>query len=137
MTDPRRAGRCQGEAGTGLIATVTGTLVFMVLLLLAVQVCFDLYARSAVEAAAFDAVRVVTGADAGATPASLATAEEHARQVLGHYGRLARFSWQVSTTTVGLTVSVKDQSVLPAALIGPLGLDTVSRTVVLRREQVS
>lgn len=137
MTGSQRRGRCQGEAGTGLIATVTGTLVFMVLLLLAVQVCFDLYARSAVEAAAFDAVRVVTGSDAGATPASLAAAEEHARQVLGSYGRLARFNWQVSTTTVGLTVSVQDQSVLPAALIGPLGLDTVSRTVVLRREQVA
>jgi Flp pilus assembly protein TadG len=133
----RRARRCHGEAGTGLIATATGTLVFMVLLLLAVQVSFDLYARSAVDAAAFDAVRVVTGSDAGAAPSSLDAAEQHARQALGRYGRLARFSWQVGATTVGLTVSVRDQRVLPAALLGPLGLDTVSRTVVLRREQVS
>lgn len=137
MSDSGPAHRCQGEEGTGLIATVSGTLVFMVLLLLAVQVSFDLYARSAVEAAAFDAVRVVTGSDAGATPASLTAAEQHARQVLGHYGRLARFSWQVGTTTVSLTISVQDQSVLPAALIGPLGLDTVRQTVVLRRERVS
>ncbi|MBO0715011.1 MAG: hypothetical protein J2P59_09655, partial [Acidimicrobiales bacterium] len=137
VTGPSRARRCRGEKGTGLVATVTGTLVLMVLLLLAVQVCFDLYARSAVGAAAFDAVRVVTGSDAGGTPTSLAEAEQHARQVLGGYGRRARFSWQVGATTIGLTVSVQDHSVLPAALIGPLGLDTVSRTVVLRREQVS
>jgi hypothetical protein len=108
----------------------------MVLLLLAVQVCFDLYARAAVGAAAFDAVRVVTGSDAGATPGALAAAEQHARQVLGHYGRLARFSWHVTPEAVALTVSVRDPSVLPAALSGPLGLDTVSRTVVLRRERV-
>lgn len=136
MTPWARTRRCQGEAGTGLVATVTGTLVFMVLLLLAVQVCFDLYARSAVEAAAFDAVRVVTGSDASATPAALAAAEQDARRVLGRYGSLARFSWQVGASTVGLTVSVHDPSVLPAALVGPLGLDTVTRTVVLRREQV-
>jgi hypothetical protein len=115
---------------------VTGTLVFMILLLLAVQVCFDLYARSAVEAAAFDAVRVVTGSDASATPAALAAAEQDARRVLGRYGALARFSWQVGATTVGLTVSVHDPSVLPAALLGPLGLDTVTETVVLRRERL-
>jgi hypothetical protein len=115
---------------------VAGTLVFMVLLLVAVQICFDLYARSAVEAAAFDAVRVVTGSDASATPAALAAAEQDARRVLGRYGGLARFSWQVGATTVGLTVSVHDSSVLPAALVGPLGLDTVTQTVVLRRERL-
>jgi hypothetical protein len=131
-----RTRRCQDEAGTGLVATVTGAAVFMVLLLLAVQVCFDLYARSAVEAAAFDAVRVVTGSDAAATPAALAAAEQEARQNLGQYGRLARFKWRVGSGTVSLTISVHDPSVLPAALFEPLGLDTVSRTVVLRRERV-
>jgi hypothetical protein len=136
VTPSARTRRCQGEDGTGLVATVTGALVLMVLLLLAVQVCFDLYARSAVEAAAFDAVRVVTGSDASATPAALAAAEQDARRVLGRYGGLARFSWQVSASTVGLTVSVHDPSVLPAALVGPLGLDTVTRTVVLRRERL-
>lgn len=118
------------------MATVSGVLVFMVLLMLAVQVAFDLYARSAVGAAAFDAVRVVTGSDAGATPASLAAAERHARQELGHYGRLARFTWQLSGDTVTLTVTIHNPSVLPAALVGPLGLDTVKRTVVLRRERL-
>jgi hypothetical protein len=136
VTALARTRRCQGEAGIGLVTTVTGALVLMLLLLLAVQVCFDLYARSAVEAAAFDAVRVVTGSDASATPAALAAAEQDARRVLGGYGRLARFSWQVGATTVGLTVSVHDPSVLPAAIVRPFGLDTVTRTVVLRREQL-
>ncbi|MGH9065987.1 MAG: hypothetical protein ACRD0J_00455 [Acidimicrobiales bacterium] len=111
-------------------------LVFLVLLLLAVQVLFDLYARSAVGSAAFDAARVVSGSDAGGTAAAQADAESYARGVLGGYGRQARFSWSVTADEVGLTVSVRSPSLLPAVVAGPLGLDSIVRHVVVRRERV-
>ena len=53
----------------------------ILLVLLAVQVLFDLYARSAVTAAAFDAARVVAGSDAGGTPRSQSQAELDARPI--------------------------------------------------------
>lgn len=49
--------RLVGEAGTGLLGTLVGVTIFLVLALLAVQVLFDLYARSALSAAIFDAAR--------------------------------------------------------------------------------
>lgn len=124
------------ETGTGLVATVVGVAVFLVFLLLAVQTIFDLYARSAVGAAAFDAARVVAGSDAGATPAAQADAVANARDVLGHYGRDAAFAWRVTPDEVELTVSVHSPSLLPALLAQPLGLDRVDRSVVVRRERV-
>ncbi|MGH9064268.1 MAG: hypothetical protein ACRD0L_09930 [Acidimicrobiales bacterium] len=129
-------GRLRGQAGTGLIASVVGVAVFLTLLLLAVQVLFDLYARSAVGSAAFDAARIVAGSDAGATPAARADATTDARGVLGRYGSRATFAWQVEPDAVELTVSVDNPSLLPAFLSGPLGLDHVERTVVVRRERV-
>lgn len=124
------------EAGTGLIATVFGVAVFLAFLLLAVQTIFDLYARSAVGAAAFDAARVVAGSDAGATPAAQADAVTNARDVLGHYGRDASFAWRVTPDEVELTVSVRSPSLLPTLVARPLGLDQIDRSVVVRRERV-
>lgn len=132
----KRAPEVGGEEGTGLIASVVGLAVFLSLLLFATQILFDLYARSAVTAAAFDAARIVAGSDAGATPASEAAAENGARATLGAYGRDAAFTWDVTADQVALSVRVHDRSVLPAGLGRPLGLDQVDRTVVVRRERV-
>ncbi|MHB1486667.1 MAG: hypothetical protein ACYCS7_06660 [Acidimicrobiales bacterium] len=126
----------RAQAGTGLIATVTGTLVFLILLLLAVQVMFDLYARSVVGAAAFDAARIVAGSDAGASPGSQAQAEAAARASLGRYGDRAHFMWSDTSQNVVLTISVESPSVLPSLVDGPLRLDTVNRTAVVRREMI-
>lgn len=111
-------------------------LVILVLVLLAVQVLFDLYARSAVSAAAFDAARVVAGSDAGGTPTSRGEAEQDARRELGAYGRRATFDWAVDADEVRLAVRVHNPSVLPAAFAAPLGMDTVDRSVIVRRERV-
>lgn len=124
------------EAGTGLIASVAGVAVFVVLLLLAVQVSFDLYARSALGAAAMDAASTVAGSNGGATPAAQAEAVANARAILGGYGKRASFTWQVSPEAVELTVSVHNPSVLPAFASTGLSLDRVSRTVVVNREMV-
>jgi hypothetical protein len=111
-------------------------LVVLLLMLLAVQVLFDLYARSAVSAAAFDAARVVAGSDAGGTPTSQSQAELDARRELGAYGQRASFDWTVDAEDVRLSVQVRNPSVLPSVLVSPLGLDTVDRSVVVRRERV-
>lgn len=108
----------------------------LVLLLLAVQVLFDLYARSAVTAAAFDAARVVAGSDAGGSPSSQSQAELDARRDLGAYGQRATFDWEVDADDVRLAVHVRNPSVLPAVFAAPLGLDSVDRSVIVRRERV-
>jgi len=119
-----------------MIGSTAGILVFAVFMLLAVQVLFDLYARSAVSSASFDAARVVAGADAGATPAAEADAEEAARHVLGHYGARAQFRWAVDADTVALTVHLRNPSLLPALFSRPLSLDTIDRTVRIHRERL-
>lgn len=132
VLSPRR----QSEAGTGLFSIVVGVLVFLILLLLAVQVAFALYARSAVGAAAFDAARVVAGSDAGATAAAQADAESNARSELGRYGSDATFVWGISTDQVRLTVTAENPNLLPAFVSAPLGLDRITREVVVTRERV-
>lgn len=125
-----------GEVGTGLISTVAGVAVFLVLILLVSQLAFDLYARSAVSAVAFDAARIVAGADAAGSGSSVASAEKMARQELGAYGNGASFSWRLSPDQVQLAVTVRDRSLLPPDLVSPLGLDDIARTVVVRRERL-
>jgi hypothetical protein len=110
---------------------------FLLLLLVAVQVAFDLYARSAVGAAAFDAARIVAGGDARRDAASVDTttsvAEARARDVLGGYGDKAEFAWDVSDETVMLTVRVPNPGFLPPALrVG--GRETL-RTIRMRVER--
>ena len=130
---PRRGRRAQ--LGTGLISTVAGVFVFLVLLLLATQVLFDLYARSTVTAVAYDAARVVAGADSGG-PGAVDVAESEARAGLGRYADGAAFSWQVDDDVVQLRVRVQNPSLLPPVFKRALGIDTVDRTVRVRVERV-
>ncbi|HET6792865.1 MAG TPA: hypothetical protein VFH45_00400 [Acidimicrobiales bacterium] len=103
---------------------------------LAVQVGIDLYARTVVDGVAFDAARVVAGADAGGTPAALDEAEQEARAELGAEAARASFSWRVTADVVQLTVSLRQSPVIPTFAASDLGLDRVERTVVVRREGV-
>ena len=131
-----------------MIGTIFGTTVLVVFLLVAVQVVFALYARSAVGAAAYDGARLVSGADLGGNPESAddagqltgseATADSVMRADLGSYGASAIFSWQVSEVAVRLTVSVRSPTLLPdlPGLDALSGLSVVSRTVVMQREYV-
>ena len=128
------------EAGTGVIGTITGFAVFLVLLLVAVQVLFDLYARSAVTAAAFDAARRVAGYDVATLPPDqLAQAEldaqAQARQTLGRYGRDVSFTWTLTATDVKLRVQVTNPTVVPLGLARPMGIDTIDRTVRVHAER--
>jgi hypothetical protein len=112
-----------------------------VLLLLASQVLFDLYARSAVTAAAFDAARRVAGFDIATLPADQlsqaeADAEAQARVTLGRYGTSANFVWTLTPTVVALRVEVANPSLVPSGLARPLGIDTIDRTVRVRAERL-
>lgn len=119
-----------------MISSLVGFLVFMSFLLIAVQVCLDLYERSMLGAVATDAARVVAGADGGPSPTSLGAAEDMARSELGAEGRRASFTWQLSHDDVALTVSMPSTRFLPLSLARPLDMATVSRTATFRWETV-
>lgn len=123
----------RGERGTGVISSVFGLLVVLVLLLFAVQVVYDLHATSAMTAAAYDAARVVAGSDGGS--AAIAAAEDTARRSLGRYGTRVAFTWSIDADVVRLRVVARNPGFLPSALRAPLGVDTVDRTVRLRTER--
>ena len=113
-------------------------LVFLVLLMLATQVLFDLYARSTVTAVAYDAARVVAGADSPADrpDGAVGMAESQARAGLGRYADGAAFTWKVDDEVVQLNVKVQNPSLLPPVFKHALGIDTVDRTVRVRVERV-
>jgi hypothetical protein len=118
-------------------------LVFVVLLLFAVQVLFGLSARSAVTAAAIDGARLAAGFEASGDRAEgRARAEAHVREVLGTYAARPGFDleWGDTDATcecVALTVRADNPSFVPPTLRRPLGLDHIERTVRVRIEDAS
>ena len=123
------------ERGAGILGTVLGAGVFLLLMLFAVQVLVGLYTRSVVTAATYDAAKAVAGADAGSSAAARLDAERNAQAQLGAYGREVVFDWAASTDdVVVLTARGPRPSFLPAALTGPVGLGDVVRTVTVRKE---
>ena len=122
------------ERGGGPISIWVGFSVFLVMLLLAVQVLFNLYAASVVTAVSYDAARRVAGGDGGT--ASIEAAAEQARQSLGAYANRVEFDWTGTTDEeVVLRVSAGNPSFLPAAMAGPVGLDRLERTIRIRAER--
>jgi hypothetical protein len=117
-----------------VISSIFGLFTVLVLLLFAVQVVYDLYATSAVTAAAYDAARVVAGADGGSVATT--AAEERARDALGRYGERLTFTWSLDGDVVELHVVARNPGFLPASLRSPLGVDTVDRTVRVRAERL-
>ena len=72
------------DRGSGLIALTGGLLVFLLLLLFAVQLSINLYARSQVTAAGFDAARRVAGYEnEQRRGAATAEADTRLRSMLG------------------------------------------------------
>ena len=115
-------------------------LVFLVLLLFAVQVLFGLYARSAVTAATYDGARLAAGFEsAGDRAEGRRRAEAHVREVLGAYAARPGFDlrWDDDPTCrcVALTVRADNPSFVPPALRRPMGLDHIERTVRVRLEE--
>ena len=131
----RRGARDEG--GAGVVGTLIGAGVFVLLLLFAVQVLLGLYTTSVVTAATYDAAKAVAGADAGGSLAARADAVANAKSQLGAYGDKVSFDWGGTTAdVVELTARGPKPSFLPATLTGPAGLGDVVRTVRVRVEKV-
>lgn len=125
-----------GERGAGLIATIAGVVVFLAFLLGAVQVTVNLYATSAVTAAAYDGARIVSGSDSPRDREALRRAERHVRETLGGYGDRVRLAWRVDGTTVALRVRARNPVFVLPVLGGAFGFDEIDRTVRVRVERV-
>lgn len=137
----KRGERRRAEAGAGVIGTVVGVFVFLALLLFAVQVLVGLHATTVVTAVAYDAAKVVAGADAasasgGGQAAAQARATADARRRLGRVGDGASFTWATAGDAVVLTVRAPRPRVLPTALVGGVTPPDVVRTVRVRIEAV-
>jgi hypothetical protein len=118
------------ERGGGPISIWVGFSVFLVMLLFAAQVLFNLYAASVVTAVSYDAARRVAGSDGGTS--YMAEAEAKARVSLGRYERWVEFDWDGTTDEeVVLRVQADTPSLLPAAT----GLDRLDRTIRIRVER--
>lgn len=94
---------------------------------------FNLYATSAVTAAAFDGARLAAGYGG-----DRAAAEAHVHEVLGAYADRPGFSltWEDDPAgrDVVLTVRASNPGFLPPAVRRPMGFDTIERTVRVRIE---
>jgi hypothetical protein len=128
---PRRA---VGERGGGPISTWFGFSVFLVLLLFATQVTFNLYATSVVTAVSYDAARRVAAGDGGAGLTSQAEAD--ARRSLGRYATRVSFDWSGTTgEEVVLRVQADNPNLLLPVVAGRPAFGHLDRTVRVRVER--
>ena len=123
--------RGAGEAGTAIVGTLVGFVIFLVLLLFAAQVVVRLYAESALTSAATRAADTVASSPAPA--GDVATAEAEARRELGSFGaRHTDFLWrEVDAAQVVLEVRSRSPEFLP----GLPGWSRIDRTVTVRTER--
>jgi hypothetical protein len=131
---PRSASRSvRDERGGGPLSAWFGFVVFLGLLLFAVQVLYNLYAASVVTSVAFDAARRVAAAEAGS--GAVGPAEAEARQALGRYGERVTFEWAVDGDVVALRVRAENPTFLLPAQAGPVAFGDIDRTVRVRVER--
>lgn len=141
--DRTAAGRTAAEPGTtqrgtGLLGTMAGLVVFMFLMLAAVQVLFNLYATTMLTSAAWDAARFVAGFDqadhrCGAIP----VAEARFYAGLGDYSETgeATLRWTCNHPDwVRVEITADHPSILPERLRGLLGLGRLERSIEVRVE---
>jgi len=111
-----------------------GFSVFLVLLLFATQVLFNLYAASVVTAVSYDAARRVAAGDGG--PDLTAQAEADARRSLGRYAGRVSFDWTATTgDEVVLRIEAHNPNVLLPVVAGRAAFDHLDRTVRVRVER--
>lgn len=120
-----------GERGTGLVGTLVGFSIFVVLLLFATQVLVRLYATSTLTSAANRAAQEV--AEAPVPAAEVPAAQATAVSSLGTFGaRRTAFIWkEVDGQQVVLEVRGRSPELLP----WPGGWSPIVRTVTVRTER--
>lgn len=132
--------RLRGDRGTGLVATFAGFLVFLALLLFAVQTLTTAFARSSATDAAYEGARLVAGArtphDETPLPESARIrAEDIVRSNLGRFGTDVDLDWSATTwDSVALTIRAHPPGFLWSAL-GAVSPSTIQRTVRVRVER--
>src|SRR5438093_12361613 len=84
----------RSERGSGPISTWIGFVVFLGMLLFAVQALLNLYATSVLTSVAYDAARQVAGSDGGTD--AMTGAEDRARQLLGRFGHDVVIDWSAT-----------------------------------------
>lgn len=130
--------RSRHERGAVLVGTSAGIAVFLVLMLCAVQILFNLYATSMVTAAAHEAGRTVAGFEALTDRcAAAAVAEQQFVEALGDYGAAGHAHLSVSCRDPDLVtvhVVADHPTFLPTRAAGLLALGRVDRTIEVRVE---
>lgn len=133
-----RAGLPAGSRGAGLLGALAALLVFLILLLAAVQVLFNLHADSMVTSAGFEAARVVAGFDRAADRCRAVDAgDRRFREALGRFGTAGsiRLDWTCNDPNqVRLAVAAEYPTVLPPFVRGLTGLGRLDRTITVRVE---
>ena len=116
-------------------------MVFLVLLLFAVQLSVNLYATSTVNAAGYDSARLVASADVDhQRPASLDAARRRAEarfhQLVGAAGDRAELSWELAGGVVRFRVQMDPPGILPPTMGSAVGFDHIDRTFLVRIEEL-
>lgn len=125
------AERLAGEAGTAVVGTLVGFIIFLILLLFATQVIVRLYAESALTSAATRAADTVASSPVPGT--GVGAAEAEARQELGSFGAShTTFAWR---EVDGLQVVLEVRGSAPEFLPGLPGWSRIDRTVTVRTER--
>jgi hypothetical protein len=114
----------------GLVSTLAGVTVFLALLFLAVHLLLNLFLTSVVTAVTWDAARLAAG-----NRGDVASAEAHARALLGERAESVSFAWGASAGAVTLTVRARGPDLLWPGLMEAVGVEEVSRTVTVRAEE--
>ena len=113
-------------------------LVFLIMLLAAVQVLFNLHADSMVTSAGFEAARVVAGFDRAADRCRAVDAgDRRFREALGRFGAAGsiRLDWTCDDPDqVKLAMAAEYPTVLPPFVRGLTGLGRLERTITVRVE---
>jgi len=110
---------------------------FLVFLLLAVQVAYNLYATTMVTSAASDAARRLAGAAGATDPNGAQRAEAWVRELLGAYGRenVELVETESEGGVVSVRVVARNPGFVPSSVRRPLGFDRIDRTVRMRVEE--
>jgi hypothetical protein len=134
ITRVRRHGE---DRGTSLVTLSAALLVFLLLLAFAVQLTINLYTRSQVTAAGFDAARRVAGYQYdGRRHGAAIDAEARLRSMLGSLGDDVRVEWDLSDPdTVRLRLLLEPPTLAPSFVRDAAGLDQIDRTITVRTER--
>lgn len=129
------------ENGTGLLSTLVGVTIFLVLILFAVNLVLNLYATSVVTAAAFDAARLRAGG--GLASVSEAEAEAQLFALIPNYRREGsmQLTWSYPSTDADAVPDVVELQVVaehPTALLPNMDLpfQRIDRTISVRLERL-